>query len=218
MARSKSDVDVVVTLSSTNDALVERIERAVGEAILEIERLHALIDPAVAPIAEIIGRTLPAARGRLSETNIERLVGVLVETQDPLASINGEIDAANAKARHHFIETIPTLTAEEVNRNAGSKARNEHQTASRWKSDRKIFSVPFQGKERFPAFQFKDGRPLAVIADVLSDLPDEMSAWETAFWFVSTNGWLDDEAPADCLKTPDSVVEAARLESEDVVG
>lgn len=195
-----------------------RIEEAIEDALLEIERLHALIDPAVAPIAKIVERTLPAARAQISEANIERMVGVLVETQDPLASINAEIDAANAKARHHFIDDVPTLTAEEINRNAGSKARNQHQTASRWKADRKIFSVPFQRKERFPCFQFKDGRPIAAIATILDALPNDMSPWEIAFWFVSTNGWLDDKAPADCLDKPDEVIEAARLESEDVVG
>jgi len=39
-----------------------------------------------------------------------------------------------------------------------------------------------------------------------------------AFWFVSTNGWLDDKAPADVLDDPQAVVAAAGREGEEVVG
>ena len=178
----------------------------------------ATLDPATVELAQVIGRTLPAARQKASEAAVEKMVEALVETQDPLAQVNGRIDAMNAAARHRFINDFLTYTAADVAREAGSTARNRHQTASRWKAERAIFSVPFQGLDRFPAFQFSHGQPLPVIADILRHLPDAMSPWEIAFWFVSTNGWLGGEAPVTCLGDSDRVIEAARLEGEAIIG
>jgi len=176
------------------------------------------LDPAVIPIVNAVQLALPEARRRASEETIGRLVDALVETHDPLASVNADIDAANAAAQVRFMNNFLTYSAEEVTKNAGSSAKNVSQTASRWKSQGKIFSVLFQGRERFPGFQFKDGRPLPVIAEILATLPESMSPWERAFWFVSTNGWLDGASPRDCLKMPERVVGAARREREAIVG
>ena len=176
------------------------------------------LDPAVMPIVNAVQLALPDARRRASEETIGRLVAALVETHDPLASINADIDAANAAAQVRFMNNFQTYSAEEVTKIAGSTAKNVSQTASRWKSQGKIFSVLFQGRERFPGFQFKDGRPIPVIGEILAALPETMSPWETAFWFVSTNGWLDGASPRDCLKMSDRVLGAARREREAVVG
>lgn len=176
------------------------------------------IDPATAQLAQVIGRALPGARQKASEAAVEKMVEALVETQDPLAQVNGRIDAMNAAARHRFMNNFLTYTAAEVAREAGSTARNRGQTASRWKAEGVIFSVPFQNLDRYPAFQFSHGQPLPVIADVLRHLPAAMSPWEIAFWFVSTNGWLDGEAPVKSLGDRERVVEAARREGEAVIG
>lgn len=178
----------------------------------------AALDPATVRLAQVIGKTLPAARQKASEAAVEKMVEALVETQDPLAQVNGKIDAMNAAARHRFINNFLSYTAAEVAREAGSAARNRHQTASRWKAAGEIFSVPFQNLDRFPAFQFSHGQPLPVIAEILRHLPDAMSAWEIAFWFVSSNGWLGGEAPVKCLADRERVIEAARLEGETVIG
>ena len=45
-----------------------------------------------------------------------------------------------------------------------------------------------------------------------------MSPWQKAFWFVSTNGWLADKAPADRLDDPEAVAAAASHEAREVVG
>jgi hypothetical protein len=175
-------------------------------------------DSAVWRIAKVVERALPQARRKVSEATIEKMVDALVEAQDPMAPLNAEIDAVNAQARVRFMSNFLTLSAAEVTAQSGSTAKNRHQTPSRWKAEGKIFSVPWQGKERFPAFQFKEGRPLPVIAAILAALPSRMSQWEVAFWLVSTNSWLDGASPRECLNEQDRVVEAARLEGEAVVG
>jgi len=169
-------------------------------------------------IASIVERVLPDARRHVSEATIEKMVDALIETQDPTAQVRAEIDAGNAKARMRFMNNFLTLTAEQVAENAGSRARNRHQAASRWKKEGRIFSISWQGLERYPAFQFKEGRPLPSIASVLAVLPKRMSPWEVAFWFVSTNGWLGGKAPRELLESPETLAEAGRHESETVIG
>ena len=200
------------------DGLRLVIADVVKATVEEIGVSGGLADPALERLTHVIARSLPSARRMVSEATIEKMVDALVETQDPIAQVSAAIDADNARARHRFIGEVKTLTAEEVASSFGSTARNRHQTASRWKADRRIFSVPWQSLERFPAFQFKEGKPVPVIADVLGALPARMTAWETAFWFVSTNGWLDGAAPRERLNDPTRLLEAARLEGETVAG
>jgi hypothetical protein len=45
-----------------------------------------------------------------------------------------------------------------------------------------------------------------------------MSAWQKAFWFVSSNGWLDDRVPAEMLDNATAVLAAAEHERQEVIG
>jgi hypothetical protein len=56
------------------------------------------------------------------------------------------------------------------------------------------------------------------VARVLATLPQRKRPWQIAFWFTSSNGWLDGDTPADRLDDADAVIEAARHEAEDIVG
>ena len=199
-------------------AVDESLQKAFDSAGIGNGQLLAINNPATIEWLKIIDESLPRIRHTISERNIERLVEVLAETHDPMGRVNAEIDTSNAVARQRFMNNFICLTSEDVTQAAGSTARNRSQTASRWKAEGKTFSTPWRGQEVYPAFQFKDGRPLAVIARILSALPDAMSAWETAFWFVSTNSWLDDAAPFKRLHQPERVVAAAVNEAEVVEG
>ena len=99
---------------------------------------------------------------------------------------------------------------------AGHEAKNRSVTASRWKAQGRIFSVPFQRAELYPAFQFADGEPIAAMARVLAALPASMSNWQRAFWFTSPNGWLGGDKPAARLADPVAVVEAATREGQPI--
>jgi hypothetical protein len=149
-----------------------------------------------------LARTNPAYTDALDAAEAA-LRGVLVDwtmKRDPqwvLASrMLGEVLILRGRARRD----VADIAAEEIAERAGSKAQNRHQAASRWKGEGKIFSVPWQGLERFPAFQFDHGRPIPAVASALAALPDRMSRWEVAFWFVSTNGWLAGKSPQDALR------------------
>jgi hypothetical protein len=78
--------------------------------------------------------------------------------------------------------------------------------------------VPSRGSELYPAFQFREGQPHPAVAKILRELPKQMSPWQIAFWFVSSNGWLRGATPADRLDDEEAVVKAAHRESEPIVG
>jgi len=158
-----------------------------------------------------------ARRKELTESNIEALVDLYL-ADDPIAEARAAIEADNARERARFLSEVLCLTSRQVAEHAGHQAANTSMTASRWKQQRRVFSVPWQGSELYPAFQFRDGQPRPVVAKVLRELPDKLSPWQTAFWFTSSNGWLRGATPAERLDDEDAALAAARRESEPIVG
>lgn len=156
----------------------------------------------------------------LDENRLESAISKLAEVllPDELADARGGLASDNLELRDRFIAEVPQLTSAEIGEQAGLRTKNPYATAARWKKTGDIFSVQHRGKEYFPAFQFREGRPRPTVKKVLAALPSRLSPWQRAFWFVSTNGWLSDKAPADVLDDPHAVVAAAEREGEEVVG
>lgn len=176
------------------------------------------LDPTIVQMLDTISDAVLHARTKVSEQNIGKLVELLLASHDPGAAVRAKIDAENAEARIRFMETIACLTSAQLADQLGHGAKNKSQTASRWKSEGKAFSVPWRGREDYPAFQFRDGRPLPMIAKVLAALPDTMAPWQIAFWFVSSNPWLDGKAPHEMLSEAEAIVRAAAQEGEAIAG
>ena len=161
-------------------------------------------------------RAAPGRAMRRSE-RIDRLVDALIE-DEPLSSSEADIEADNAALRARYLVTVPSLTAAELHRAAGSAAANRSALAAGWKKEGRVFAITHKGIDRFPAFQFADGRPRPVVRRVLAALPDDMTPWQVAFWFASGNGWLADAAPQDRLDDSDAVVAAAERMREGTAG
>lgn len=90
--------------------------------------------------------------------------------------------------------------------------------ASDWKRRGRIFSVPYDGADYFPSYQFDAaGQPLPVIKDILEAYGDYADAWSVATWFHFPNGWIAQEvggaavavAPKDALDRAADVIHAA---------
>ena len=153
-----------------------------------------------------------------SGANIDSLVEVMLPSHDPVGAARSLIETGNAVARARFLETIPCFNNQKLAEMVGHASRNPSATGSRWKTERRVFAVGHRGKDHFPAFQFLEARPIPVVADILAVLPGSMSAWQTAFWFVSTNPWLDGEVPSEHLDQAGRLVEAARMEGKAILG
>jgi hypothetical protein len=164
--------------------------------------------------------TIVRVSATLDESRLESAISKLAEVllPDERVDARGVLASDNLELRDRFIAQVPQLTSTEIGTQAGLKAKNPYATAARWKKAGDIFSVQHRGKEFFPAFQFREGRPHPAVKRILAALLSRLSPWQRAFWFVSTNGWLGDKAPADVLDDAQAVVAAAEREGEEVVG
>lgn len=206
----------------TGRELLEAVHAAAGELVgsARIFIVHDS-DPALAKVLASMMEHLPkivaSRRQALSERNIEALVDVFLGA-DPLAAAMPAIESDNAVAQAGFLERWPILTAEAVAEQAEHASTNRSATASRWKKARRIFGVRVSGREAYPAFQFKEGRPRPVIGKILAALPEEMAGWQSALWFSGPNGWLDGQAPVERLGDESAVVAAAEHERDAWIG
>jgi hypothetical protein len=127
-----------------------------------------------------------------------------------------------ALVRMTFMKEVPLLRSSEVAQLSGSTARNSSARASRWKSERRIFSVQWNGIDYYPAFQFspKSGEPLPAVQTILDIFGGELRDWQIAIWFFANNGSLaGGRRPMDAIaRDPKAVIEAAKHEVEPFSG
>jgi len=218
-----ADLDLIVEGKAvTGKRIQEALSAAFDERLGGMGELFFIteggdLSPVIAKVIVQAPQAVRARRGAFTEAHLDALVDVYL-AHDPLAGPLAEIERDNAEAQARFIETVKCYSAEEVAALAGHAAANRSATATRWKSQRAIFGVRRLGRDRYPAFQFQDGRPRKVIGKALKALPEGMSPWQTALWFASPNGWLEGAAPMDRLGDEAALVVAATREGDDWVG
>jgi hypothetical protein len=231
-ARAKADLEIVIdgelfvleakSAHVSGRELLEAVHGAIGDLLgtAKLFMFHAS-DPGVGKVVTDVLEHLPdvvaSRRQALRERDIEALVDVFLRAE-PLAPAMPAIERDNASAQAAFLKRWPVLTAEAVAKQAEHGSANRSATASRWKKARRIFGIRVAGREVYPSFQFQEGRPRPVIAKVLAGLPEDMTGWQTAFWFIGANSWLDGDAPINRLKNAAAVVSAAQHEREEWMG
>jgi hypothetical protein len=125
---------------------------------------------------------------------------VLTDIQLPDNSLDEDsTDGPTLAWRQAFIKNVPSWSAEEVAQQGGHQAKNRSAAAWRLASDGKIFAVRFGGKLRYPKFQFKQGKPRAIVARILRALGSDSTDWDRAFFFAEPNVYLDDAKPMERL-------------------
>lgn len=206
-------------IAPTVEGFSEQYRTAVDHAMEQLADADIAADPDRQALYAIVDKLLPNVRARHLERKIEQLLDVLADTHDPMAEFHTAVAADNTAIRQRFLRGVETLSSAEVAARAGHEAKNRHQTAARWKAQRRVFAVPYQGQDRFATFQFDaDGKPLPIIKKVLEALPASRTPWQTAFWFVSSNSWLGGPAPQERLDDKAAVLEAAAHESDEISG
>ena len=189
--------------------------RTAGENILVVSADDSATLEKARLLIELLGQRL----GDLEKAEMERIIDAVVPSLLDRPS-PAFIDQArrNAEARTAFLREYEVLDADQVHELFGSRARNRSALAARWRSGKKIFAVQHRGRFLYPAFQFdSQGRPRQVISKVLAVLGTEVGGWQTALWFVTPNGWLDEEKPVDMLeREPHAVLDAAADVAEPV--
>lgn len=198
----------------------ELVRKELGDAdnVVAIRSKDPLVTRTVADVVERVAEIVEFRREALTQANIDTLVDAYLKSE-PTIPARHEIELDNARERVRFLETYACYTSKEVAKLAGHEAANASATTTRWKKAGKIFGLPFKDGELYPAFQFVDGQPRFIIELLLGIFDGERTPWQIAFWIVSSNSWLDGEAPADLLaKDPDAVFAAAAEEAGVVLG
>lgn len=215
MSNRRSLADL--TSKTTGDkflALVNRLEEErdpVGQAAYEITAgSRHLIARRIRPKGRDVGRETVEDDDRL---RFEALIETFRSKLDLPRPASVAQALRNADLRTAFLAEVGALTAAEVAQLAGSKARNSSALAGRWRSERRIFAVPWGGELLYPAFQFADGQPRSPIARALQAFGERPSDWEVALWFATPSPYLPGNArPLERLGDPDALVAAVHAE------
>ncbi len=135
-------------------------------------------------------------------------------------SADREIERDNAGLRAHYLRDTKTWTASDIIHECmlGKQGANPSEPALRWMREGRVFAVDAGHGRLYPSFQFENGRPRPLIAEVLKRLPDDMTPWQIAFWFRSGNGWLDGRSPEEALEDREGVLKAADRLRETAIG
>ena len=125
------------------------------------------------------------------------------------AKIDLEIKRKNDELRLKYLQAANLYTAEDIRNLIAKNPQKPSDPSSKWKREGRVFAIQDGEKDRFPVFQFADGQPLPIIKKILKALPEDLTPWQTAFWFQSANGWLDGKSPQECLTNEKEVIAAA---------
>jgi hypothetical protein len=196
--------------------LLEQIDTLTLSAYNLSPRLIDELAKFVAGATRPVDHQWPSRRGSARSGAHQRPSARELDPRDvsELARVRSRVIEASEAVHHRFLSQVPTLRESDRTsiRMGGPDALR------RWRAERRIFSVPADGEHLFPAFQFDQKGPKAVIASILAALPREFSDWEIALWFVSSNPWLGRASPRDLLSEPNRLIQAAVQASEEIVG
>lgn len=113
-----------------------------------------------------------------------------------------------ARALRKVLINSEWLTSSEL-RQRGSNCPGESYDLELWRSDRRIFSLHYQGQDLYPRYALDDNyRPLPIMCSLLRKF-GLTDPWRIAVWFESSNGWLEHQSPRRRLRSdPVSVLRA----------
>lgn len=160
----------------------------------------------LATLAPIVAQRVVEARRKSSA----RLLDALLEGVTPRAP-DMKLARMEANAIQAILEHGVWLTAHQIGELGHFSKSNFAAPANRWKNERKLFAVEYDGQDRFPRYALDENyRPLPAVEAILRVL-GMISDWRVAAWFESSNAWLDNRRPREVLATsPEEVIATAK--------
>jgi hypothetical protein len=164
-------------------------------------------------VSEILANLAPIVAQRVIEARHKssaRLLDALLEGVTPRAP-DMKLARMEANAIQAILEQGVWLTAQQIGELGHFSKSNFAAPANRWKNERKLFAVEYDGQHRFPRYALDENyRPLPAVQAILLVL-GKISDWRIAAWFESSNAWLDNRRPREVLATaPEAVIAAAQ--------
>lgn len=188
--------------------------RAYGEAYLAADR-------AAAAAGELAGSGLNDHQSALLRElkNDLRVLSQIAVTADKTTPLHGSAThadtpevAAALSLRDRLLTKEPWYSARKVAEveRGGIVESNPRQYASRLRLERQILGVLFRGQYLHPAWQWRAGRRLARLKELIERLPVIDEGWEAVAWTFQPTGRLNGRRPADVFADdPQSVIDAA---------
>lgn len=181
------------------------------------------VNPHIFDTDRVRVEALLRSMARLRESDLESLqdaVEKLTEADGKAAwhAIETRLDTDNQALRDRFVDTGRALALTDLARHLGLDADEVRARTTRWEKHGDIMSAQHRGTTYYPVFQFRNSGPHPTVRLALAELPSDLAPWQRVFWFVSANGWVDNDAPCNRLDDSDLVIQAARYEGEPVVG
>lgn len=165
----------------------------------------------------LLSEKITAVRERRLEEMIEFMAARMVAPSAAEAEMAQRLALCYARILNEY----GFFTAEQLADINHSRADNRSALADNWRKRGQVFAVPHpergaRDRDVFPAFQFRDGKPIKIVQQVLEAFGNHKTAWKQALWFTSSNGWLpNSQRPVDLLVSdPQAVLQAARREVE----
>ena len=168
-------------------------------------RVRKAVADILTDLAPIVTQRVVEARDKASARLVESLLeGVTMRGPDM------KLARLQANAIRAIVKNSEWLTADQIGELGRFSKTNFAAPANRWKNERKLFAIEYDGQDRFPRYALDENyRPLPAVKAVLA-IVGEISSWRIAAWFESTNAWLDNRRPRDVLaREPATVIEAA---------
>ena len=202
--------------------LPSHIKEAPGESTAGFEDEWIVLHAPAGPMRSLIDK-LNRLHGMfpqgIADTSRERYLDRALELLLAADSgPEGDLAVENLEMRRSYVKKTPMLAAAQIHRLSGLRSKNKSVPASRWKAEGKIFAVRMTGRDQYPQFQFENGAPRPVIKNILVALPENLTAWQTALWFASANGWLNGGRPQDFLDNVEAVINAAYQLANPAIG
>jgi len=116
-----------------------------------------------------------------------------------------------ARAQARVFKSNQFLKASDITKLSAGTVKNPSGALNRWKQKHQIFAIDMKGVDYYPMYALspEDGyKPYAEMSDILEVLHAK-TPWGLAFWFESSNSYLERRAPRELMKSDRQAVLAA---------
>lgn len=168
----------------------------------------------------LLERLLLEKSVQVRERRLEQMVDFM--TEQMVVPSDTDLKMAKRLAARHAktLNDFGFYTAEQLAEANGSQAATRTALVDNWRKRRQVFAVPHPQKtardrDVYPAFQFKDHKPIKAVQAVIKAFGEHKAPWKLAMWFTSNNGWLPNSAkPVELLiSNARAVIDAAQRDS-----
>ncbi|PWK09408.1 hypothetical protein [Pantoea ananatis] len=109
-------------------------------------------------------------------------------------------DKRKESLREFVLNDAEWLDANQLSEAVGFKNKNRSAGPNTWKRRNKIFAISYKGKNLYPRYCLDEAfEPLPIVKEILEIFDNTKSGWVLAFWFGTSNSWLNGEKPKDVL-------------------